>query len=83
MQHTLQLAAPLDVAGVTRILNALRALPGVDGAEATSGATTVDIRFDHNLTSIQELGATAARAGFAEQPRRHAHGGCCGSCGGH
>lgn len=80
MHHTLQLASALDVAGVSTVLKALRALPGVNGAEAISGANIVAVNFD-DRTSLQEMGAALARAGYPEKQRRHA-GGCCGSCGG-
>jgi len=82
MHHTLQLAGTLDVADVVRVMNVLRALPGVDGVEATAGSPAVAVSFDQQRTSIQELGATVARAGYPQQASRHASGGCCGGCGG-
>lgn len=81
MHQTLQLAAALDVAGVSTVLNALRSLPGVNGVEAISGANIVAVNYDDHRTSKQELGAALARAGYPEKQRHHG-GGCCGSCGG-
>lgn len=82
IHHSLQLANILDVAGVTKVMDALRAVPGVDAVEAMSGERVVEVRFDQNRTSPQELGAVLTRSGYPQQAARHAGGGCCGSCGG-
>lgn len=82
VHHSLQLASILDVAGVIKVMDALRALPGVDAVEAVSGERFVEVRYDQERTSVQEIGTVLARAGHPEQSRRHAGGGCCGSCGG-
>lgn len=79
--YSLRLASILDVAGVTRVLNALHAVPGVNAAEATPGQSVIDIRFDQDRTSVQELNSVLAKAGYP-QTARHADGKCCGSCGG-
>ncbi|MEO7496162.1 MAG: hypothetical protein ABIT83_01325 [Massilia sp.] len=84
MIETFQLAAPLAQHDVLTVLNALRAQQGVDAVEAVAGQNRVEVRFDQQRTSQQELGAVLARAGFKQgaTPRRHLPGGCCGGCGG-
>jgi copper chaperone CopZ len=81
MLHHMQLATILDLAGVNSVLNALRAVPGVDAIEASAGSNRIAVRFDEGRTSVQELGAVLERSGFPAPQRRHA-GACCGSCGG-
>ena len=81
IRHNMQLADILDLAGVVKVMDALRALPGVEGVDAVSGESHVEVRFDQNRTSLQELGAVLARAGHPER-KRHIDGRCCGSCGG-
>lgn len=83
MHHRLQLAEPLDVAGVIRVMDTLRALPGVDSVDAASGAKEVEVGFDEQRTSPQELATVLARSGHAIERKPHAGGGCCGGCGGH
>jgi copper chaperone CopZ len=80
MHHTLHLASALDVAGVSTVLKTLRSLPGVNGVEAISGANIVAVNFDDHRTSLQEMGAVLARAGYPAK-QRHSGGGCCGGCG--
>jgi copper chaperone CopZ len=82
IHHSLQLASILDVAGVIKVMDALRAVPGVDAVEAVSGERVIEVRYDQHRTSEQEIGAVLVRAGHPTQPRRHAGGSCCGSCGG-
>jgi hypothetical protein len=80
--HQLQLATILDLAGAARVLDLLRAVPGVATADAASGQDTVAVQFDQARTSPQELGTVLARAGFPEKRKGHRAGGCCGACGG-
>jgi copper chaperone CopZ len=82
IHQSLQLASTLDVNGVSTVLKAMRRLPGVDSVEAFPGFSTIDVRFDQDLTSLQEMRATLANVGHPEKTRRHAEGSCCGSCGG-
>jgi hypothetical protein len=53
--HNLQLARILDVAGVIKVMDALCAVPGVDGVHIMSGESEVDVRFDCKRTSAREL----------------------------
>jgi copper chaperone CopZ len=82
LHHQMQLATVLDLAGVTRVLDALHAVPGVSAVEAVSGEDTIAIQFDQNRTSTQELGTVLTRAGYPAKRSAHRDGGCCGSCGG-
>jgi copper chaperone CopZ len=82
LQHQLQLASTLDPAGVAKVLDALRAVPGVAAVEAFPGQDSVAIQFDQDRTSPQELGTVLARAGYPQKRNSHREGGCCGSCGG-
>jgi copper chaperone CopZ len=82
MYHSLQLATPLDLGGVVHVIDALRSLPGVEGVDARYGATRVDVIFDENRTSPQELATALQRAGHPQRAMPHSHGHCCGSCGG-
>lgn len=82
MYHSMQLAAPLDLGGVVHVIDALRSLPGVDGVDARYGETRVDINFDENRTSPQEMAAALERAGHPAREQTRPHGRCCGSCGG-
>jgi allophanate hydrolase subunit 1 len=50
--------------------------------EAVSGERVVEVRFDQNRTSPQELGTVLTRSGYPQQATRHGGGSCCGSCGG-
>jgi hypothetical protein len=82
LHHHLQLATILDLAGVSRVLDLLHAVPGVAAVEAVSGQDTIAIQFDQDRTSPQELGTVLSRAGYPEKRKSHREGGCCGSCGG-
>jgi hypothetical protein len=55
--HNLQLPRILDVASVIRVMDALCAVPGVDGVHIMSGESEVDVRFDSRRTSANELAA--------------------------
>ncbi|MBW8902370.1 MAG: heavy-metal-associated domain-containing protein [Massilia sp.] len=83
MHHRLQLAQPLDFAGVGRVKDSLHALPGVDSVDAAPGAMQVGVGFDEQRTSPQELAAVLSRSGYALERKPHAGGSCCGGCGGH
>ncbi len=81
----LQLAAILDVAGVTRVMEALRAIPGVGTVDAASGSAVVSVNYDIKRTSVNALSSALAQAGHPEQAQPPRHGGtsgCCGACGG-
>ncbi|HEY1043303.1 MAG TPA: hypothetical protein VGE60_05520 [Telluria sp.] len=84
MHHSLQLAAALDAAGVTKVMQALQAVAGVGQVDAQAGADRIGITFDADKTSTLELATAVARTGHAvRQPKPHGAGSCCGGCGGH
>lgn len=66
--HSLHLAHILDVAGVIKVMDALCAVPGVDGVHVMSGESVVEVRFDRKRTSTRELAAVLARSGYPQQP---------------
>lgn len=83
MQHALQLSTPLALDDIERITRVLCALPGVRGIETAPGSSEVQVSYDEDTISVAAISGMAARAGYAERGRGHAHGGCCGGCGGH
>jgi copper chaperone CopZ len=64
--QNLQLASILDVAGVIKVMDALCAVPGVDGVHIMSGESEVEVRFDRRRTSTRELAAVLARSGYPQ-----------------
>jgi copper chaperone CopZ len=84
MYQNLQLATAPDAAGAAMIIQALRAVAGVDDVGATPGDGRIAVAFDDNRTSVLELATVLARAGYAlrEPQKAHGNGGCCGGCGG-
>lgn len=84
MHHSLQLAAVLDIAGVTKVTQALKGIAGVGSIDAQVGADRVGVTFDADRTSAMELATAVAKTGHAvRQPKPHGAGSCCGGCGGH
>ncbi|WP_147373976.1 heavy-metal-associated domain-containing protein [Massilia cavernae] len=77
----LQLASSLHEAAVSRVVRALRAVPGVHAVDAQSEKSTVGINFDQDRTSQQELENVLADIGHRAK-QNHSNGSCCGSCGG-
>ncbi|MFP5393714.1 MAG: hypothetical protein ACLGI6_19550 [Gammaproteobacteria bacterium] len=70
MQQLLKLSSALDRPGVSAVLDALVALPGVDTVRAVSGANIVEVSFDRRQTSRQQMGAVLARIGYPEKQSR-------------
>ena len=62
MNHSLQLAAVLDVAGVDKITQALKGIAGVGSVDARAGADRIGVTFDEDKTSTLELATAVARA---------------------
>lgn len=84
MNHSLQLAAVLDAAGVAKVTQALQSIAGVGTVDARPGADRIGVTYDADKTSTLELATAVARAGHAvRQPKPHGAGSCCGGCGGH
>lgn len=82
MEHALQLNAVLDHASIDKMLGVLRTMPGIRAVELAAGSSRVDLQYDDDLTSPQEIDASISRSGFPLQQRAARSGGCCGSCGG-
>jgi CCGSCS motif protein len=77
--ETLQFLAPLSETNAVDVSRVLSAIKGVANVAAASNG--IQIQFDDNLTSIQELRTTLQRAGFdVKKPVHGEDGVCCGSC---
>lgn len=82
MEHSLQLNAVLDHSGVDKMLGVLKTMAGIRTVEIAAGSSRVELQYDDDLTSPQEIDTTISRSGFPLQQRAARSGGCCGSCGG-
>jgi len=82
MEHSLQLNAVLDHAGVDKMLGVLRTMAGIRSVEIAAGSSRVELQYDGNLTSPQEIDTAISRSGFPLLRRSVRSAGCCGSCGG-
>lgn len=83
MQHSLLLQSQLDASAMNKLVATLHTLDGVAGVRIPADGRSLDVDYDADLTSPQELEAVAARAGHpSAAPLRHGHGSCCGGCGG-
>lgn len=80
--ETLQLSGNLDEASAMQVAHALNAINGVSKVAITTAAASVNIDFNEDVTSTQELRAVLQRAGFRVNRLEHGEEGmCCGSCG--
>ncbi|KIF79814.1 hypothetical protein [Noviherbaspirillum autotrophicum] len=78
--ETLSLLNSLDKDAAANAARALAAVNGVLKVSAESAA--VNVEFDEDVTSLQELRATLQRAGISvKKPAHGEEGMCCGSCG--
>lgn len=81
--ETLELAGELDEAHAMELARALKTVNGVRKIAISTEAASVDIDFDGDVTSTQELRVVLQRAGFGLKKAAHGEqGSCCGSCGG-
>ncbi|HJV72826.1 MAG TPA: copper chaperone [Noviherbaspirillum sp.] len=77
----LQLAGTLDEATAMNVAQVLNTVKGVNKVAISTAGASVDINFNEDITSSQELRAVLHQAGFAVK-KAHGEGGmCCGSCG--
>ncbi len=75
----LQLIEPLTDATTPGVVTALKAISGVNNV-ATAG-TRINVDFDEEVTSVQELRTVVQRSGLELKKRVHGEdGACCGSC---
>lgn len=80
--ETLNLLGTLDEAGAMVIARVLNAVKGVSKVAIVTASASVNIDFDDETTSVQELRAAMQQAGFALKRAGHGEAGmCCGSCG--
>lgn len=80
--ETLELAGVLDEAHAMELAGALKTVNGVRKIAISTAGASVDVDFDGDLTSTQELRAVLQRAGFSLKKAAHGeNGSCCGSCG--
>lgn len=78
----LQLAGTLDEATAMNVAQVLNTVNGVNKVAISTAGASVDINFNEDQTSLQELRAVLHQAGFAVKKAAHGEGGmCCGSCG--
>lgn len=80
--ETLQLSGALDEAAAMNVARVLNDIKGVSKVAIATANGSVDVDFDDDVTSTQELRAMLQRAGFNLKKSAHGEGGmCCGSCG--
>ena len=80
--ETLQLAGTLDEANAMIVARVLKAVNGVSKLAISTTGRSVDIDFNEDVTSTQELRTVLDQAGFGAKKAAHGEDGvCCGSCG--
>ena len=80
--ETLQLSGALDEAAAMVAARVLNAVNGVNKVSITTASASVNIDFNEDVTSVQELRAALQNAGFGLKKAHGEAGMCCGSCGG-
>ena len=78
IHHSLRLAHILDVAGVIKVMDALCAVPGVEGVDVMSGERVIEVRFDNRRTSTAQLRAVLAHSGYPQDEARSGPHPCAG-----
>jgi hypothetical protein len=63
MEHHLQLSAVLDHASVDKMIGVLRSMPGIRAVEIAEGSSRVDVQYDDDLTSPQEIDTSISCGG--------------------
>ncbi|MDQ9171142.1 copper chaperone [Oxalobacteraceae bacterium R-40] len=80
--ETLQLLGALDEAAALNVARVLNAVNGVSKVVIATASGSVNVDFNNDATSKQELRAVLQRAGFSLKPVHGEGGSCCGGCGG-
>ena len=80
--ETLQILGALDEAAAMNIARVLNAVNGVSKVNIATAGASVNVDFNDDVTSPQELRAALQQAGFALKRAHGEAGMCCGSCGG-
>jgi len=80
----------LHVTGMTTedcteaVMRALKPIEGISNGTVSFRKSRSIVKFDDQLTAMQEMHAVLAKAGYgvkAEKPQEQSCGGCCGRCG--
>lgn len=80
--ENLILSGSLDQTSAMEAAKALNSINGVSKVAITTATATINVSFDEELTSIQEVHAALQNAGIGVKRRGHGEEGmCCGSCG--
>lgn len=80
--ETMQLLGTLDEAAAMSVARVLNAVNGVSKVAIVTASASVNIDFDEDVTSSQELRAALQQAGIGMKRPAHGEAGmCCGSCG--
>jgi copper chaperone len=79
--ENLSLAGALDQASAMEAAKVLNSIKGVSKVAITTATGTINVSFDDEITSLQEVRAALERAGFGAKRSGHGEGMCCGSCG--
>lgn len=80
--ENLSLSGVLDEASAMAAAKVLNSINGVSKVAITTATATINVSFDDEITSIQEVRAALQNAGFGAKRRSHGEEGmCCGSCG--
>jgi len=80
--ETLTFANALDEASAVEAARVLNAIKGVHKAAITTKTASIEISFDEDVTSLQEVRFALQNAGIGVKRAAHgAEGMCCGSCG--
>lgn len=80
--ETLQLLGGMDDASAMTAAKALNGISGVSKVAIVTASASINVDFDDEVTSVQELRRALQQAGFALKRPAHAEGMCCGGCGG-
>lgn len=80
--ETLQLSGTLDESAAMNVARVLNAVKGVSKVAIVTASASVNIDFDDDVTSTQELRTALQQAGIGMKKPAHGEAGmCCGSCG--
>lgn len=83
--ETLKLAGTTTQDCADKVTRKLQNVNGVNNVAVVLENSEVNVQFDEEITSSQELQNVLTQAGYALSTKKPAHGengSCCGSCGG-
>ena len=83
--ETLKLAGTTTQDCADKVIHKLQNVKGVNDVVVVLESSEVNVQFDEEITSSQELKNVLTQAGYALSTKKSAHGengSCCGSCGG-